>query len=306
MSKQRISATGEVIGEMMKSGIGASVKVETTAPAGGGGASASVEDGKGKCLSCYGAESPMFQCCNTCQTLKDAYAAKGWSTSDIIKKSEQCLAEPSNPFANVNKGEGCRVRGKMNVNKVAGNIHIAHGESIVRDGKHIHMFLPQEAPSYNISHTIHSMSFGVKYPSMPAGPLDGVTKIIDKQVGTGLFQYFIKVIPTIYSDQFMWDAQTYTNQYTVTERFRPLMLPDMSGRGAVHQQAVLPGIFFIYDVSPFLVEVVRGRTPFLHYFTRVCSTIGGVFAVMGVVDKAWHGLQGLLLARKGKSSSNSQ
>ena len=53
----------------------------------------------------------------------------------------------------------------MNVNKVAGNFHIAHGESLVRDGRHIHQFIPEEAPSYNISHTIHSITFGKAYPS---------------------------------------------------------------------------------------------------------------------------------------------
>ncbi|KAJ1406119.1 hypothetical protein B484DRAFT_211832 [Ochromonadaceae sp. CCMP2298] len=60
----------------------------------------------------------------------------------------------------------------MLVNKVAGNFHIAHGESIVRDGRHIHQFNPALAPRFNVSHTIHSVSFGDPYPSMPANPLD--------------------------------------------------------------------------------------------------------------------------------------
>lgn len=60
----------------------------------------------------------------------------------------------------------------MLVNKVAGNFHIAHGDSIVRDGRHIHQFIPAEAPHYNISHTIHSISFGEEFPSMPPNPLD--------------------------------------------------------------------------------------------------------------------------------------
>ena len=61
----------------------------------------------------------------------------------------------------------------MKVNKVAGNFHVAHGDSIVRDGRHIHMFNPADAPSYNISHTIHKVSFGSPYPFMPRDPLDG-------------------------------------------------------------------------------------------------------------------------------------
>jgi hypothetical protein len=62
--------------------------------------------------------------------------------------------------------------GKMTVNKVAGNFHVAHGESIVRDGRHIHTFVPAEAPGFNVSHTIHSITFGDPYPNMPKNPLD--------------------------------------------------------------------------------------------------------------------------------------
>jgi hypothetical protein len=47
-----------------------------------------------------------------------------------------------------------------------GNFHVAHGESIVRDGHHIHQFVPAEAPGFNVSHTVNSLSFGTPYPGM--------------------------------------------------------------------------------------------------------------------------------------------
>lgn len=112
------------------------------------------------------------RCCNTCNQLKDSYDAKGWSHSDILRHSEQCIRDNINPFADAVKGEGCRINGYMSVNKVAGNFHIAHGESIVRDGRHIHQFVPSEAHTFNISHTLHSISFGQPYPNMPPNPLD--------------------------------------------------------------------------------------------------------------------------------------
>eukprot|EP00605_Chrysophyceae_sp_TOSAG23-4_P000903 GSChrysophyteH1.ASY1.ANO1.994.1 assembled CDS len=268
MFKQRLTSTGDTI-------------VDKTAQR------ASDLRDPNECLPCYGAESGAIKCCNTCQELKDAYAALGWSTAEVVKSAKQCVGEVKvNPYVGIEKGEGCRIYGQMTVNRVAGNIHIAHGESIVRDGRHIHQFNAAEAPSFNTSHTINSLSFGKKYPGMPPGPLNGNVRIVDAKVGTGLFQYFIKVIPT-----------TYTNQYTMTERFRPLVLPtfprlpDGTPDFRKAQQSVLPGIFFVYDVSPFLVEVVRSRVPLLHYLTRVCSTIGGVIAVMGVIDRAWYSFQ---------------
>lgn len=60
----------------------------------------------------------------------------------------------------------------MKVNKVAGNFHMTLGESIVRDGAHIHQFIPSEAKGFNVSHTIHSLSFGERYDSMAPNPLD--------------------------------------------------------------------------------------------------------------------------------------
>ena len=50
--------------------------------------------------------------------------------------------------------------------------------------------------------------------------------IIAEDESTGLYQYFIRVIPTIYTNEFGY--QTYTNQYTITDRFRPLNLPGMN------------------------------------------------------------------------------
>jgi hypothetical protein len=81
----------------------------------------------------------MHHCCNTCQDLKDAYRMKNWAFNDVVRNSEQCLREKNDPISGVRHGkEGCRVHGSMEVNKVAGNFHIAHGDSIIRDGRHIH------------------------------------------------------------------------------------------------------------------------------------------------------------------------
>ena len=51
--------------------------------------------------------------------------------------------------------------------------------------------------------------------------------MVEGTATTGLKQYFIKVVPTLYTDESSILPQyMLTNQYTYTERFRPLMLPD--------------------------------------------------------------------------------
>lgn len=242
------------------------------------------------CGPCYGAETQDIKCCNTCEDLKSMYLRKGWGLTNILKDSVQCLRDKTNPFSSVRPGEGCRVSGTMNVNKVAGNFHVAHGESIIKDGHHIHQFNVAEAPKFNISHTIHSISFGDPYPDMPPNPLDSVSRIVDIQIGTGLFQYFIKVIPTIYTNEY--SEQLFTNQYTFTERFRPLAVPNPDGTPNMQGAGVvLPGMFFVYDIAPFLVEIKRITVPTSHLLTRLCAIVGGVFSVMGVVDALCFRLQ---------------
>lgn len=50
----------------------------------------------------------------------------------------------------------------------------------------------------------------------------------------------------------------------------------ISAHGQMH---AIPGIFFIYEPSPFLVTVSDERQPFMHYLTNVCAIIGGAFTV---------------------------
>lgn len=65
---------------------------------------------------------------------------------------------------------------------------------------------------------------------------------------TGLYQYFIKVVPTVFSDGNK--RKLHTNQYTFTERFRPLMLPDPTSGllTAVRQHTALCIISQIYSI----------------------------------------------------------
>jgi len=268
MMKQRLSAQGKALGNPGIEIIGSKV----------------ISSGyivHNECGSCYGAETPIRKCCDTCNDVKDAYKEKGWNFGAVIVNATQCIHDSSHPFTGVGKDEGCRITGSMNVNKVAGNFHIAHGESIVRDGRHIHQFNPEDAPKYNCSHTIHSISFGETYPNMPKNPLDTIKKVVSKDVGTGLYQYFIKVIPTIYTDES--SRRLYTNQYTFTERFRPLLIPDTKNAAPI-QTTILPGIFFVYDLSPFLIEVKRTRMPFLHLMKQLFAIVGGIFGILKIID----------------------
>lgn len=287
------------------------------------------------CGPCYGAQEEEGQCCQTCDDVLNAYAKKKWKADALVSSAEQCIKEgrASKEPKLMKKGEGCNVNGYLNLNRVSGNFHIAMGEGVERNGRHIHTYVPEDAPNFNASHIIHSLAFG---PSDGTDPLNGATKIVTDDTGsTGLFQYFIKVVPTTYigesvipdgfdqsdivketfqaadrhDDDHAMGPWVETNRFFFTERFRPLMVDDDNEDGRYHpedggkahavagaagghsnpehhqhQQSVLPGVFFIYEIYPFAVEYHPTEVPLMHLCIRLMATVGGVIALLKWVD----------------------
>jgi hypothetical protein len=278
------------------------------------------------CGPCYGAQEKDDQCCNTCDELVDAYKAKHWNSDFALVTSEQCIREGRDhkETKRMSKGEGCNLSGFMNVNRVSGNFHIAMGEGVERDGHHIHSFLPEDAPNFNASHVIHHLSFGGTWSGNEDRVLDGVTKIVTKYHGTtGLFQYFIKVVPTTYiGKEFSVSGHEETNRYFFVERFRPLMNEYIEGEDDddvkssvtgtdnetglvtvkagqqkkhshsshhnVRNTGVLPGVFFMYEIYPFAIEISRNSVPLTHLLIRITAMVGGVFTIVRWIDSCFH------------------
>lgn len=70
--------------------------------------------------------------------------------------------------------------GDLIATQVSGNFHMAVGQGIMRDGRHVHQYNLEEAEAFNTSHTIHHLFFGESPPGMRANPLDNITRIIDE------------------------------------------------------------------------------------------------------------------------------
>ena len=239
------------------------------------------------CGSCYGAEEETRPCCNTCSEVREAYRTKGWALH--AESVEQCRGEGYKEEVEAQRGEGCRVFGDMSINKVAGNIHFAPGRSYQQGGMHIHDLAPFSGErQFDFSHTIAKMAFGQEYPGLK-NPLDGViVKQPDRDLpqldpsgipSGGIYQYFLKVVPTSYTT--LSNSTIASNQYAVTEHFREPV------PGSAQQ---LPGVFFFYDLSPIKVGYQEERRSFMTFLTSACAIVGGVFTVSGIVDGAvWAG-----------------
>ena len=224
-----------------------------------------------RCESCYGAEARPGQCCNTCAEVQDAYRAKGWAFVNH-EGIVQCKREGYSDKLKAVAKEGCSVSGHLIVNKVAGNFHIAPGKSFQQSHMHVHDLQPFHQSFWNLSHTIQSLSFGKPYPGI-RNPLDGAS-VENEKTTSFMYQYFLKIVPTSYTRS---DGLVIaTNQFSVTEHAKPLGI----GR-ATHG---LPGVFFMYDVSPMIVRLSEDSKSFAHFLVGVCAIVGGVYTVAGIID----------------------
>ncbi|XP_008794432.2 endoplasmic reticulum-Golgi intermediate compartment protein 3 [Phoenix dactylifera] len=182
----------------------------------------------------------------------------------------------------IQNGEGCRVYGVLDVQRVAGNFHISvHGLSI-----HVAQQIFDGLKDVNVSHVIHDLSFGPTYPGIH-NPLDGTTRILHDTSGT--FKYYIKIVPTEY--RYLSKAVLPTNQFSVTEYFIPLREIERSW----------PAVYFLYDLSPITVTIKEERPSFLHFITRLCAVLGGTFALTGMLDRWMYRI--IEAATKSKSRS---
>jgi len=227
-----------------------------------------------KCGDCYGAKSQAIPCCNTCDDLRRAYEAKGWLLNrDTVP---QCVEEMNTEEMKVQRRthEGCRVYGYVTVNKVAGNFHIAPGQSLQSGHQHIHStsMLPDDI---NVSHTIKYLAFGEAYPGQ-VNPLDQHTEL-DLE-GAMMTQYFINVVPTVYS--YRDGHEMHTNQFSVTTHSQKVNLEEARKRGAG-----TPGMYISYDMSPISITYREYQRSFAHFLTGVCAIVGGIFTIMGFFDK---------------------
>ena len=240
----------------------------------------------GYCGACYGAK-PAGKCCNTCDDIRDAYEVKRWDVRVVALTAEQCIRESKELLRAAKAGEGCQLEGHLEVNRVQGNFHVALGKTKSVQGRLLHTFNPADLMKYNTSHMIHTLSFGTAFGGQ-SNPLSGRARIPDpKKCRTGVAQYFIKVVPAMVHRRSRWRSASavHSHQYSFTEKWNRV---GAGSEGAEHRaygtdRPILPGVFWMYDLSPFVVHrTTEPSATLLRYVTRLCAVIGGILSVTSV------------------------
>ncbi|KAL2868154.1 endoplasmic reticulum-Golgi intermediate compartment family protein [Aspergillus lucknowensis] len=197
-----------------------------------------------------------------------------------------------NPNRNFPKGpkirrgdtvDSCRVYGSLEGNKVQGDFHItARGHGYQDGKKHL------DHSAFNFSHMITELSFGPHYPTI-LNPLDKT--IATTEAHYYKYQYFLSIVPTIYSKNQNIRPETltttnsldahranrnnknliFTNQYAATSQSDAL--PE--------SPYLIPGIFFKYNIEPIMLLISEERTGFLNLLIRLVNTMSGVIVTGG-------------------------
>ncbi|KAL5634313.1 hypothetical protein ACGC1H_002401 [Rhizoctonia solani] len=274
---------------------------------------------KDYCGSCYGGEEPEGGCCQTCESVRQAYLTKGW-TFDDPNLIEQCVAEHWTTYIHEQNSEGCRLSGRIRVNKVTGNFHFSPGRSFLSQQGAAHELVPylKDGNHHDFGHIIHEFHFegerevedewrgetrGTEWRKkvgLEKQPLEGVQAHVTHFRGSGydvdkdkasnwMFQYFMKVVSTEYRHTDGDVVRAY--QYSVTSYERDIRphhefdaLRDANGIKMTHGFEGLPGTFFHFEVSPMLVVHKEARKSFARFVTSLCAIIGGVLTLASIVD----------------------
>ncbi|KAI1186815.1 endoplasmic reticulum-golgi intermediate compartment protein 2 [Nemania serpens] len=158
------------------------------------------------------------------------------------------------------KADSCRIYGSLDLNRVQGDFHIT-----ARGHGYAEMFAEHlDHNAFNFSHVVSELSFGPYYPSL-VNPLDRTINIATSHFHK--FQYFMSVVPTVYSvagGGALGTRTIFTNQYAVTEQSKEV------------GERMVPGLFFKYDIEPILLSVEERRDGVLTFLVKIVNVLSGV------------------------------
>ncbi|KAG8739190.1 hypothetical protein FRC10_006054 [Ceratobasidium sp. 414] len=250
---------------------------------------------KSYCGSCYGANTHDEKCCQTCESVRQAYLEQGWAfeNPEVI---EQCVAEGWTAKIQHQSSEGCKIAGRVRVKKVTGNFHFSPGRSFVSNKGHVQDLVPylKDGNHHDFGHHIHEFHFEGdregenewrKKVGLEDHPLDDVTA--HSEVSDYMFQYFMKVVSTEFKHLDGYLVRSH--QYSVTSFERDLSRGDAVERDSHgtlvgHNVKGLPGAFFNFEISPLMVVHRETRQTFMHFITSLCAIVGGVLTLATIAD----------------------
>lgn len=130
---------------------------------------------------------------------------------------------------------------------------------------------------------ITELSFGPHYPSL-LNPLDKTISTTDAHYYK--YQYFVNIVPTIYSKGNGAVEKYTSNPAMVVKKARnTIMTNQYSATSQSHtipeNPYNVPGVFFKYNIEPLLLFISEERGSFLALLVRLVNVVSGVLVTGG-------------------------
>ncbi|KAG7160546.1 Endoplasmic reticulum-Golgi intermediate compartment protein 3-like [Homarus americanus] len=246
-----------------------------------------------KCGSCYGAESEKDQCCNTCEDVKDAYRTKGWALPPL-KNINQCVKEGKLVESSELPDEGCQIYGYLEVNRddeACGGGDGKGGRCAIFDG------LDDTSCYFFLGEGTIARIVGIHLQPLAHILLGNSSVITVMEKSVGLFHFKVggnfHLAPGKsfqHNHLHIHDVQQYrTADFDLSHRIRHLSfgvnIPGKTNPIDGTELKTEKGpktINYYIKIVPTTYEKVDGSLG--HFLTGVCSIIGGVFTVAGIID----------------------
>lgn len=204
------------------------------------GSSEVIEDQVEGCGSCFGAESTIGQCCNSCADVMEAYGRKRWKPPQFadIDQCKKFLSTDST------LGPGCMLAGDLKIKKVPGSIRFKNTLNLNRGSLNF----------YNGFHRVDHFLF-----TDPNAQTDGLKGPIDGlEIREGFrTSYYLKLVPAI----------------TTKGRFY-----QASANNLISYHPMNPEVIFTYDIEP-ISTIYKDEKSLSGFIVSICAIIGGWYAI---------------------------
>jgi hypothetical protein len=175
----------------------------------------------------------------------------------------------------INEDEGCLIEGFVEVNKVAGNIHISY-----HPFRNVFDFLvanhKEEYNKMKLNHKLNYLVFGDRFHESELNSYDVYThyefpNFVENSNVFPNFDYFVKIVPHLLQSESGVTKLNY--QYAISSNNR---------KG---EEGEMPMIMINYDMSEVTTQITRKRNNFLHFLTHICAIVGGIFVVFSILNR---------------------
>lgn len=217
---------------------------------------------QGECGECYKIR-PESECCNSCEELILLSLAKGQEPKP--QEWKQCKNYSSTNQKPVSLDESCLLKGKLTVNKVPGEFQVIFTRSMYSKDA---VF---EYPNFNLSHIFGRLRFGPKIP-VTSTPLEHSRIIQTTNEPVQVFYDLLCTAVVLTKDETEVIARSF--EYTT---MRSIV-------GAGPEKTRQPGIYTIYQFTPYTVVVNYRMKQALEMVPTVLSVAAGAYFLASLVD----------------------